>query len=216
MGELHQQMQDIFRHSGSVAGIDTDTGDAVFPDGRQSLRDRMLKAPDSSDQHSSDHQSPPTRHWFGGFMVPNWDRIKPRSKGDIDLDGEITEKGLSVVLDEPRLLTPDLPREPQYSSQHSSVSITTIRRGDGTVEERRTVRYSDGRVETTRTVNGEKVEDLPSTDQRDLSLFGKLWQDENNAESSREGIIVLPPQPGHIHRSLLWRLFGLDFSQPRS
>nr|XP_020666442.1 HCLS1-associated protein X-1 isoform X1 [Pogona vitticeps] len=111
---------------------------------RQTLRDSMLKHPDSqrpSRRALEDDLGPPVpeiKPWRPFHGLPE---VHPPPAGtpkeDGDLDSRVTSEGLETVLP---------PAQPR--SYFKSVSITKVMGPDGTVEERRTVRDSQGHEET--------------------------------------------------------------------
>ncbi|XP_070807558.1 HCLS1-associated protein X-1 [Pituophis catenifer annectens] len=110
----------------------------------QTLRDSMLKFPDSQSRGADEGPNPPIpggRPWapFRGFQESHSDApdLKDSRKEDGDLDSQVTSKGLQAILP---------PAQPR--SYFKSVSVTKVMAPDGTVEERRTVRDSQGHEET--------------------------------------------------------------------
>ncbi|XP_063172923.1 HCLS1-associated protein X-1 [Candoia aspera] len=110
----------------------------------QTLRDSMLKCPDSHRPGVEEGPNPPIserRPWppFRGLPETQLDTadLKDSPKEDGDLDSQVTSKGLQVILP---------PAQPR--SYFKSVSVTKVVAPDGTVEERRTVRDSQGHEET--------------------------------------------------------------------
>ncbi|XP_073744698.1 HCLS1-associated protein X-1 [Callorhinus ursinus] len=118
---------------------------------RRTLRDAMLKYPDSqqprtsagaseSEAASASPEAAPDRGSQRplGVFEDVWP-MTPRSRAreDNDLDSQVSQEGLGPVL------------QPQPKSYFKSVSVTKITKPDGTVEERRTVVDSEGRTETT-------------------------------------------------------------------
>ncbi|XP_059002492.1 HCLS1-associated protein X-1 isoform X1 [Mustela lutreola] len=123
-------------------------------DGRgegQSLRDAMLKYPDSQQPRISGGVSESDARGEPPTPAPDWGPQRPlgvfddtwpvaprsRAREDNDLDSQVSQEGLGPVL------------QPQPKSYFKSVSVTKITKPDGTVEERRTVVDSEGRTETT-------------------------------------------------------------------
>ncbi|KAM4861804.1 HCLS1-associated protein X-1 isoform 1-T1 [Thomomys bottae] len=117
----------------------------------QTLRDSMLKYPDShqpkisggalesdtrteSPKPAPDWESPRPFHRFDDLwpVTPH-----PRAREDNDLDSQVSQEGLGPVL------------QPQPKSYFKSISVTKITKPDGKVEEHRTVVDSEGRRETT-------------------------------------------------------------------
>ncbi|KAG8431083.1 hypothetical protein GDO86_019459 [Hymenochirus boettgeri] len=126
------------------------------PSERRSLRDFMLKYPDSHlprDQPSSpqgqsadDMTRPPSRTPRGNYTWQEDRQVHvpygiPRQ--DQDLDSEVSSRGLDTIL---------RPSEPKSSSFFQSVSVIKVLRPDGTTEERRTVCDGEGNKTTTVTV----------------------------------------------------------------
>ncbi|XP_070622845.1 HCLS1-associated protein X-1 [Erythrolamprus reginae] len=133
----------------------------------KTLRDSMLKFPDSRNPGSDEGPNPPIsggRPWgpFRGFQESQSESPDPKDsrKEDGDLDSQVTSRGLQAIL------TPAQPR-----SYFKSVSVTKVMGPDGTVEERRTVRDSQGHEETvvTRSLG---PDDGPTRDPRDPDPFG--------------------------------------------
>ncbi|XP_036411463.1 HCLS1-associated protein X-1 [Megalops cyprinoides] len=166
--------------------------------GGRSLRDFMLKSPDSSppvapgapgDSRTAPFRSP-FDHWspFSKFNDIWRGGLKRREEEDTvwedrDLDSRVSSEGLDQIL------TP-APTQPKTRSFFQSVTVTKVVAPDGTVEERRTVRDSQGNEETTVTRTGpgdsRGPQDLlgpippslasPSTDQRDEGcIFAKFF-----------------------------------------
>ncbi|XP_077177792.1 HCLS1-associated protein X-1 [Paroedura picta] len=113
---------------------------------RQTVRDSMLKYPDSRrpDRALQDDFGPivPERrpwHPFQGLEVkPAPADLQDTPKEDRDLDSHVTSEGLETILSP----------APQPRSYFKSISVTKVVAPDGTVEERRTVRDSHGHEET--------------------------------------------------------------------
>ncbi|XP_074837325.1 HCLS1-associated protein X-1 isoform X2 [Carettochelys insculpta] len=121
---------------------------------QQSLRDSMLKYPDSHQPRHSPEGSGPgrdqgdtaglvvpgTRPWWPFAGLGEMRPAPPSAREDKDLDSQVSSEGLETVL---------RPGQPKAHSYFRSVSVTTVTGPDGTVEERRTVQDSQGRRETT-------------------------------------------------------------------
>ncbi|XP_026579792.1 HCLS1-associated protein X-1-like [Pseudonaja textilis] len=110
----------------------------------QTLRNSMLKFPDSPRPSADERPNPPIsggRPWapFQGFQESqsNDPDLKNSRKEDGDLDSQVTSRGLQAILP-----------PAQSRSYFKSVSVTKVMAPDGTVEERRTVRDSQGHEET--------------------------------------------------------------------
>uniref|UniRef100_H0XZ67 HCLS1-associated protein X-1 n=1 Tax=Otolemur garnettii TaxID=30611 RepID=H0XZ67_OTOGA len=117
---------------------------------RQTLRDSMLKYPDSHQprifggvlESDARTESPkPAPDWGSQRPFQRFDDIwpmtpYPRARED-NLDSQVSQEGLGPVL------------QPQPKSYFKSISVTKITKPDGVVEERRTVVDSEGRTETT-------------------------------------------------------------------
>ncbi|XP_053224705.1 HCLS1-associated protein X-1 [Podarcis raffonei] len=158
--ELFQDFNNLFQEMGvrslPSGPFDFPEPPAPSPEKRQTLRDFMLKHPDSqrSGSRALEDDSGPTaperRPWqpFQGLREtdPPLPELKDAPKEDRDLDSQVTSKGLETILP---------PAQPR--SYFKSVSITKVVAPDGTVEERRTVRDSQGHEETvvTRQSGGE-------------------------------------------------------------
>ncbi|XP_071987886.1 HCLS1-associated protein X-1 isoform X1 [Engystomops pustulosus] len=118
--------------------------------GRRSLRDFMLKHPDSHlprDKGPSPSEGPRDPRW-----LPPWDNtggvVPPGdTKQDKILDSVVSSRGLDSLM-RPQ----DSGPPPSSSSFFRSVSVSKVVRPDGTVEERRTTRDSEGNTTTTVTV----------------------------------------------------------------
>ncbi|XP_019382267.1 PREDICTED: HCLS1-associated protein X-1 isoform X2 [Gavialis gangeticus] len=120
---------------------------------RQSLRDSMLKYPDGpcpwtpvEDPDSggclgdgAGPAAPGRRPWQPFAGLKDTHPLLPALKEDRDLDSQVSSAGLETIL---------RPSEPKSHSCFQSVSITTVTRPDGTVEERRMVQDSQGHRET--------------------------------------------------------------------
>ncbi|KAM4690088.1 HCLS1-associated protein X-1-like isoform 2-T2 [Rhinophrynus dorsalis] len=124
--------------------------------GTRSLRDHMLKYPDSHlprEQPSKSEDpsardiprlpgaSPWGKYGWGdsSLRIPEGEQ-----RQDKDLDSEVSSQGLDTIL---------RPAEPRSSSCFQSVSVSRVTRPDGTVEERRTVRDGQGNTSTTVTIH---------------------------------------------------------------
>ncbi|XP_041098920.1 HCLS1-associated protein X-1 isoform X2 [Polyodon spathula] len=182
MEELLRGVDDLFRgasrHRGypSIGPPDSE----AHSQGGSSLRDSMLKHPDSTPAPgggapSPAPRTPPQKH------EDSWRGIAPRHeadsmKEDKDLDSQVSSEGLDTIL------------QPKIKSFFKSVSVTKIVGPDGTVEERRTVRDSQGNEETTVTRtradqrDGERdgasaqfADTLPDLHD-DFSIFSKMFR----------------------------------------
>ncbi|XP_061461797.1 HCLS1-associated protein X-1 [Rhineura floridana] len=155
---------------------------------RQTLRDLMLKYPDSQRpsggvlEDSPGPTAPEGRPWQPFQGLPETDSplsaVKDAPKEDRDLDSHVTSKGLETILP---------PAQPR--SYFKSVSVTKVVAPDGTVEERRTVRDSQGHEETvvTRRSRGDPVPGLDSGQQEgsgDLTPFVSRHRDDMSDTSS--------------------------------
>ncbi|XP_077988909.1 HCLS1-associated protein X-1-like [Glandiceps talaboti] len=148
-----------------------------------SLRDEMLKKP-TQDNHAEsetrtkpfDGQSPLFKEWQF-----NWPYRLPRStqpsneKKDKDLDDAISSGNIDVILpgrhDDHENVRPSTP---QRKSFFRSMSVTTVRKPDGSVEERRTVKDEHGNVETTVTTtdrDGIQQPSISSPESQDLPVL---------------------------------------------
>lgn len=123
----------------------------------RSLRDSMLKEPDSDPPKSSEGSLHPEAKDIPGFRSPErrtpwrpFGRIedfwkapphtgKDAALEDQDLDSQVSSEGLDTVL---------RPSKPETKSYFKSVSVTKVMGPDGTIEEHRTVKDSHGTVET--------------------------------------------------------------------
>ncbi|XP_069074210.1 HCLS1-associated protein X-1 [Pleurodeles waltl] len=171
----------------------------------RSLRDSMLKEPDSDPPKSSEGFLCPEAKDIPGFRSPErrtpwrpFGRIEDFWKAppltgkdvaleDQDLDSQVSSEGLDTVL---------RPSKPETKSYFKSVSVTKVMGPDGTIEEHRTVKDSHGTVETTVTRRkGEKVfertsitdeegkekvsEKMINIDDRDLEQFTDVLKNKD-------------------------------------
>lgn len=125
---------------------------------RNSLRDFMLKTPDSNQGGPQPGLSREPRIEGRPFSKFNdiWRRGPQKApeeehKGDRDLDSVVSSGGLDQILSPPAAQAPSQPR---IRSFFQSVTVTKVVKPDGTVEERRTVRDDHGNEETTVTRSG--------------------------------------------------------------
>ncbi|XP_033850438.3 HCLS1-associated protein X-1 isoform X1 [Acipenser ruthenus] len=154
--------------------------------GGASLRDSMLKHPDSTPAPGGGTPAPRTPPGDDSPLQKyedRWRGFDPRHeadsmKEDKDLDSQVSSEGLDTIL------------KPKMKSFFKSVSVMKIVGPDGTVEERRTVRDSQGKEETTVTRtradqrDGERegasaqfTDMLPdSCLQDDFSVFSKIFR----------------------------------------
>nr|KAF6396762.1 HCLS1 associated protein X-1 [Rousettus aegyptiacus] len=154
------------RLSAELPGLESETPGERRQEG-QTLRDSMLKYPDShqprifggvSESDTRSDSPKPAPDWGSQRPFRKLDDMWPliphsRAREDKDLDSQVSQEGLGPVL------------QPQPKSYFKSVSVTKITRPDGTVEERRTVVDSEGRTETTVTrqeADGSPRDDLES------------------------------------------------------
>ncbi|KAJ8267829.1 hypothetical protein COCON_G00130010 [Conger conger] len=110
--------------------------------GGRSLRDFMLKSPESPPHRPSEPplSSSPLPHWspfpkFGDVWRGGLLRGREEEeavKEDRDLDSRVTSEGLDQIL------TPGS-AQPRFRSYFQSVTVSKVVKSDGTVEERRTV-----------------------------------------------------------------------------
>ncbi|KAM5129602.1 HCLS1-associated protein X-1 [Mantella aurantiaca] len=149
---FHDPFQDVFRDFNRLFSdfprIPGAEPPAMTPEGSRggSLRDSMLKIPDSRLPRGPPTPDPPTgggaprdrRGWPGDDVVQSGD-----PKQDKVLDSEVSSLGLDSIL---------RPQRPPASSSFRSVSVSRVTRPDGTMEERRTVRDGQGNTTTTVTV----------------------------------------------------------------
>ncbi|KAF7670091.1 hypothetical protein LDENG_00056620 [Lucifuga dentata] len=189
-GQVLREMEEMFSQFGHWEG-QPESGHFGFPtimpppqdrserggdaSNRNSLRDFMLKTPDSSpqgpqtmpsreprDDNSPSFESPkfpssPFHGWepFSKFH-DMWRRGPQKApeeerKEDRDLDSAVSSGGLDQIMTPPSAQPPSQPR---MRSFFQSVSVTKVVKPDGTVEERRTVRDGHGNEETTVTRSG--------------------------------------------------------------
>ncbi|XP_049607515.1 HCLS1-associated protein X-1 isoform X1 [Syngnathus scovelli] len=127
-----------------------------------SLRDFMLKHPDSDNQRRTDiHPSYESPHFpgvtpFSKFNDVWRERLQKipadERKEDKDLDSAVSSGGLDQILRPPADQLPS--QQPRSRSFFQSVTVTKVLKPDGTMEERRTVRDGQGNEETTVTRSG--------------------------------------------------------------
>ncbi|XP_061673876.1 HCLS1-associated protein X-1 [Syngnathoides biaculeatus] len=166
-GNVLREMEEIFSQLGrldSRAGIPS-----IAPpprhEGRQhgssgnSLRDFMLKSPDSDGQRRSDVR--PSLQYPGSAPFSKFTDVwrhrlqktpEDDRKEDRDLDSAVSSGGLDEILAPPPEQVPS--QQPRNRSFFQSITVTKVTKPDGTVEERRTVRDSRGNEETTMTRSG--------------------------------------------------------------
>ncbi|XP_028819704.1 HCLS1-associated protein X-1 [Denticeps clupeoides] len=166
--------------------------------GGNSLRDFMLKSPDSlpsipppssapSGVPRGDDTGPhvpnsPFHHWrpFSKFHdLWKEERLKEQQqcREDGDLDSQVSSGGLDKIFTPPS-------SQPRTRSFFQSVTVTKVVKPDGTIEERRTVRDGQGKEESTVTRSGPQdstgpfIPDAsgPRTDLQDgFSLFHRFF-----------------------------------------
>uniref|UniRef100_A0A8C8VG78 HCLS1 associated protein X-1 n=1 Tax=Pelusios castaneus TaxID=367368 RepID=A0A8C8VG78_9SAUR len=163
---------------------------------RQTLRDSMLKYPDSRGPRISsegpdprnnlgdgaDQAAPDRGMWQPSAGLREVQPAPPCAKEDRDLDSQVSLEGLETIL---------RPSEPRARSYFRSVSVTMVTGPDGTVEERRTVQDSQGHKETVVTrrrgdqtfvtttkerEQGEDCQEEISLDDGQLAQFAGDWQ----------------------------------------
>lgn len=170
----------------------------------RSLRDSMLKEPESDVPKSSKGSLAPEAKAIPGFRSPerrapwrSFGRIedfwkapphtgKDVAREDQDLDSQVSAEVLDTVL---------RPSKPETKSYFKSVSVTKVMGPDGTIEEHRTVKDSHGTVETTvsrrkgdqvferTSITNEKgkeevSEKMINMDDRDLEQFTDGWKNK--------------------------------------
>lgn len=126
-----------------------------------SLRDQMLKEPDSNSQSWRDprarqrDENPEAPNFFHRFWsrTPYWNRTI-QEKLDTDLDELVKNNGLDALLESDKSICK--PPARHFSSSFNRFSINTRRTADGKVEEQRTMTDSEGNETTvvTRSVDG--------------------------------------------------------------
>ncbi|KAE8588860.1 hypothetical protein XENTR_v10022783 [Xenopus tropicalis] len=152
--EFFRDFNELFADFGSMTRVVPELPGADPPlrrpegFGAKSLRDFMLKSPDSHLPRSPSTQAPPRLPRATPWGRYSWDGGEVEipqggAKQDRDLDSEVSSRGLDTIL---------RPSEPRASSFFQSVSVSKLVRPDGTIEERRTVRDSQGNTSTTVTV----------------------------------------------------------------
>ncbi|XP_036394568.1 HCLS1-associated protein X-1-like [Megalops cyprinoides] len=165
----------LMRH-GDIPSIDFPLPQASPEQGERgasgnSLRDFMLKSPDSSlpppsspsvtpgaprDEGIPSSRSPtcPFHHWSAFIKISEmwregfWKSEEEKTKGE---DGDV---GSRFPLESQDQTPSPSKSQPKTKSVFTSVTVTRVVRPDGTVEERRTVRDSQGNEETTVTRSG--------------------------------------------------------------
>ncbi|XP_049607516.1 HCLS1-associated protein X-1 isoform X2 [Syngnathus scovelli] len=168
-GQVLREMEEIFSQLGrwdSHSGIPS----IAPPPGQEgsrgssgnSLRDFMLKHPDSDNQRRTDiHPSYESPHFpgvtpFSKFNDVWRERLQKipadERKEDKDLDSAVSSGGLDQILRPPADQLPS--QQPRSRSFFQSVTVTKVLKPDGTMEERRTVRDGQGNEETTVTRSG--------------------------------------------------------------
>ncbi|KAK2193555.1 hypothetical protein NP493_10g07023 [Ridgeia piscesae] len=168
--EMFRSFDELFRNMGVAQfsaippGLPDDHHVAPPPQSRGSLRDRMLKEPDTppggSNRQIFDFEESPAirspslfgRLWGAPSSIPQFPL--PKEKEDKDLDSEIKT---AAELDEifakkPETPQSSLPMEPRYrptqpQGTFKSVSVWTRIGADGKVEEHRSVRDNHGNEE---------------------------------------------------------------------
>ncbi|XP_060111447.1 HCLS1-associated protein X-1 [Heteronotia binoei] len=189
--QLFQDFNNLFNEMGSwtlppqpfeFPGVEAPPPASRSHEKRQTLRDSMLKYPDSHrPERALEGDLGPTiperRPWhpFQGLE----DRPAPTDpqdtpKEDRDLDSRVTSEGLETILP---------PAQPR--SYFKSISVTKVVAPDGTMEERRTVRDSHGHEETvvTRQGRGEPYQGLEGGQQGgsgDLARPGENMDDSSS------------------------------------
>ncbi|KAG7469468.1 hypothetical protein MATL_G00129220 [Megalops atlanticus] len=136
-----------------------------------SLRDFMLKSPDSSlpppsspsatpgaprDGGIPSSRSPtsPFHHWSAFIKISEMWREGFRKREEEETEGEDGDVDSQFPLEGEDQTQPLSKSQPKTQSVFTSVTVTKVVRPDGTVEERRTVRDSQGNEETTVTISG--------------------------------------------------------------
>ncbi|XP_070543687.1 HCLS1-associated protein X-1-like [Ptychodera flava] len=180
---LARETEDMFRHfERHFNEMFKNFGLAEFPPiseseigGKvRSLRDEMLKKPNAEKFSDAERKPLPFDdskpffkewHWNLPYRLPRSTQPPTRDeKRDRDLDGEISAGNLDAILpggnQSPDRIVPD---QPQSRSFFRSVSVTKVRKPDGSIEERRTVRDDKGNVETTvTTIDADGIRQSPS------------------------------------------------------
>lgn len=190
----------VFGNFGSnfdnLPAIEPETG-AEFNSQPGSLRDQMLKEPDSNSQSWRDRttgqrdENPEAPNFFHRFwsQKPYWNRAI-QEKLDTDLDELVKNNGLDAILDSDKSVCP--PPARHFSSGFNRFSVNTRRTADGKVEEHRTMTDSEGNETTvvTRSVDGktfkqtttkkrngevEVTEDWSNVNPEDQANFKQRW-----------------------------------------
>ncbi|XP_008047457.1 HCLS1-associated protein X-1 isoform X2 [Carlito syrichta] len=150
-------------HPPELPGPQSETPGERLQEG-QTLRDSMLKYPDShqprifggvSESDARTESSKPAPDWGSQRPFHRFDDVwpvtpHPRAREDNDLDSRVSQEGLGPVL------------QPQPKSYFKSISVTKITKPDGVVEEHRTVVDSEGHRETT--VTRQEADSSPRSD----------------------------------------------------
>ncbi|XP_048372640.1 HCLS1-associated protein X-1 [Sphaerodactylus townsendi] len=187
--QLFQDFNNLFSEMGSLTlprhpfefpGIEAPPSANRPRDKKQTLRDSMLKYPESyrpsrALEEDLGPPAPERRPWspFQGLEErPAPADIQEVPKEDRDLDSRVTSEGLETIL------PPAKPR-----SYFKSISVTKVVAPDGTVEERRTVRDSHGHEETTVTRQS-RGESYPGGDGGRQGESGDLVHPREDLEDS--------------------------------
>lgn len=156
----------------------------------ESLRDQLLKQPDSEQRQpwrggrqDIEQRDEGFSNFFGRVwsQKPYWNKAI-QEKIDTDLDETVKLNGLDRVLDQPH----EFQRPPQgHNSRFSRVSVNVRRNADGKIEQKRTTMDSDGNETTiiTRSVGGKTFEQT-TTKQRNGEV--EIKEDWSNVDPEEQ------------------------------
>ncbi|XP_038072436.1 HCLS1-associated protein X-1-like isoform X2 [Patiria miniata] len=185
--DMFRHFEEMFKNFGlstfppsAFSRIDEEASPALPSSRHRTPRDEMLKHPDSGHpsaltaikpdhlEGEEDNPEDGAQSWHSLWNnKPKWHwpvptlPSTPSCKKDRDLDDEVKGRKLDEILKEAN--PPDHPAQsPSSRSYFRSISIQTIRKQDGTVEQRRTETDADGNVTTTVKSSNPEESDLPS------------------------------------------------------
>lgn len=219
-------------HFDQLPTIEPETG-PEFNSRPGSLRDQMLKEPDSNSQSWRDHRTdqrddnPEVPSFFNHFWSrkPYWNRAI-QEKLDTDLDELVKNNGLDAILDSEKSFCP--PPARHFSSGFQHFSVNTRRTADGKVEEHRTMTDSEGnettvvtrsidektfKQTTTKKRNGEVevTEDWSNVNPEDQANFKQRWNlfstPQLEAPRPSAGLLKEDTDGGKLE-SIFEKLFG--------
>lgn len=185
---MTREMEDMFKQFGAVEffpGIQQPDSSKI----PQNPRDHMLKDSEGNDSKPSVIQ--PHKFW-SPFRGPFSSRLPiAGKKEDKDLDGKLEVDDVAKLFDKSSSQLETI-TQPRIFSSRQSISVSTFRGPDGSLEQKRTVRNSDGTEETTITRSKgeqshtvtikrdkagieEKIENFNNMDESDVRDFNKSW-----------------------------------------